>query len=619
MTQVEFVYNGAITLIQCNMNEKMKEIIKRFKEKANINNNNIFYTYDGKIGINEELKFEEIANNVDKNRKKMNILVYDTEIEIKEKDIIKSNNIICPECKENIKMEIKDYKINLYGCKNKHRIENILLNEFEETQNIDRLNIICDICKNNNKSISYNNIFYKCITCNKNICPLCKLNHNNNNHIIINYDDKDYICNKHNEKYISYCENCNKNLCGLCDGHKDHKRIFFADILPNKENLIKKNKELKFKIQMFDVQMKILISILNDVMNKMNIYYKINEDLINNYDNKNRNYEIINNINNIQNNSLEDLNKILECNSLADKFDNIFNIYKKINIDEINITYKKNDGENNIRLFGSDFVKGNKKNCKLIIEDKEEDLKEEINLLDKDSITIKLKGITNITNVSYMFYKCSSLTSLPDISKWNTSNIIDMSFMFYKCSSLLSLPDISKWNTSNVTNMNHMFSQCSSLTSLPNISKWNISNVTDMSYMFSDCSSLMSLPDISKWNTSNVIDMSNMFSDCSSLLSLPDISGWNTSNVIYMHFMFSECSSLLSLPNISRWNTSNVTNMNCMFSECSSLLSIPDISRWNYSNVINLDCMFSCCSSLSSIPDISKWNIPNTTSTKHMI
>ena len=69
----------------------------------------------------------------------------------------------------------------------------------------------------------------------------------------------------------------------------------------------------------------------------MDIYYKINEDLINNYDNKNRNYEIINNINNIQNNSLEDLNKILECNSLADKFDNIFSIYKKMNIDEINI------------------------------------------------------------------------------------------------------------------------------------------------------------------------------------------------------------------------------------------------------------------------------------------
>ena len=32
-----------------------------------------------------------------------------------------------------------------------------------------------------------------------------------------------------------------------------------------------------------------------------------------------------------------------------------------------------------------------------------------------------------------------------------------MSFMFYECSSLSSLPDISKWDTKNVTNMCSMF------------------------------------------------------------------------------------------------------------------------------------------------------------------
>jgi surface protein len=49
-----------------------------------------------------------------------------------------------------------------------------------------------------------------------------------------------------------------------------------------------------------------------------------------------------------------------------------------------------------------------------------------------------------------MFFNCSSLISLPDISKWNTTNVINMKKMFYNCSSLISLPDISKWNTSNV-------------------------------------------------------------------------------------------------------------------------------------------------------------------------
>ena len=36
-----------------------------------------------------------------------------------------------------------------------------------------------------------------------------------------------------------------------------------------------------------------------------------------------------------------------------------------------------------------------------------------------------------------------------------------MSYMFGGCSSLLSLPDISKWNTDNITNMSYMFSGCS--------------------------------------------------------------------------------------------------------------------------------------------------------------
>ena len=42
-----------------------------------------------------------------------------------------------------------------------------------------------------------------------------------------------------------------------------------------------------------------------------------------------------------------------------------------------------------------------------------------------------------------------------------------MSYMFANCESLSSLPDISKWNTNNVTNMTTMFQECSSLTELP--------------------------------------------------------------------------------------------------------------------------------------------------------
>ena len=148
MAEVEFIYNSAKTIIQCNKNDKMKDIFQKFKQKTDIDNNtDIFYTYAGKAGFKEELTFEEIANKEDRKRNKMNVLVYNYEVTVKNKDIIKSKNIICPECKENIKMDIKDYKINLYDCINGHIMENILLNEFDEIQNIDLLNIKCAVCK----------------------------------------------------------------------------------------------------------------------------------------------------------------------------------------------------------------------------------------------------------------------------------------------------------------------------------------------------------------------------------------------------------------------------------------------------------------------------------------
>ena len=56
---------------------------------------------------------------------------------------------------------------------------------------------------------------------------------------------------------------------------------------------------------------------------------------------------------------------------------------------------------------------------------------------DKDFFEIKLKGITDIANMSCMFNLCNSLISFSDISKWNTSNVTNMSYMFYECYSLL--------------------------------------------------------------------------------------------------------------------------------------------------------------------------------------
>ena len=637
MASVSFIFNGQKTIIQCSMEDKMKYIYDKFISKIGIKSNDIYCLY-GADQLNLNLTFNEHANSIDKIRKEMNILVYETKKtnEIK-KDIsnIIFKEIICSKCFEACRISFKNYKIKLYECKNGHEINNILLDEFINSQNIDETKIKCCNC-DNNKSITFKNKFYKCLTCKENLCPLCQPKHMNK-HKIIDYIRKNYICSTHKDAFFSYCNDCKDNLCIQCEAkHTNHKIIYFKNILPNQEENLKEINEFRKKIDKLNAIIKNIIKKLNEVTENLEIYFKINFDMINNYEIEDKNYQILQNINEIKNNiKLNDLNEIINEDNISIQFQNILNIYykmkdnSKFNIEEIMnnknyeikkdniIKYKINKNETKIRIFGEDFVKYNKHKCNFICEDKKYELDEFYNLLNfkknKDILEIELIGINNITDMSYMFSDCSSLISLPDISKWNTNNVTDMNSIFKNCLLLSYLPDISKWNTNNVTSISRMFCGCSSLLSLPDISKWNINNVTNMNSIFYGCSLLKYLPDISKWNTNNIIDMSFIFNSCNSLESLPDISKWNTDKVIDMSFMFSGCSLLNGLPDISNWNTSKVTDMHSMFCFCESLSNLPDISKWDTSNVTNMNSMFSYCTSLLSLPDISKWNINNVT------
>ena len=263
-------------------------------------------------------------------------------------------------------------------------------------------------------------------------------------------------------------------------------------------------------------------------------------------------------------------------------------------------------GEERVKIFGNRFVENNKNKCKIIFENKELELQEYLeNTSNKTKLDLILTNIDDITDMGYLFYHCSSLVSLPDISKWDTSNVTNMDSIFFDCKSITSLPDISNWDTSNVENMSFMFYCCNSLKSLPDISNWKTNNVTNMFNLFGYCSSLSSLPDISKWSTSKVTQMQAMFMGCDALQSLPDISNWDTSNVYDMNCMFFFCDSLHSLPDISKWNISNVVMMDKMFFLCRSLTSLPDLSVWDISKLRSKEQMFYGCKS-SIIPSCFK-------------
>ena len=136
------------------------------------------------------------------------------------------------------------------------------------------------------------------------------------------------------------------------------------------------------------------------------------------------------------------------------------------------------------------------------------------------------KGIFSRTDFKYI-----------DISYWDVSNVTDMSYMFFECEELESVGDLSNWDVSSVRSTHSVFSYCIKLKSFGDISIWDVSNVNDMSNMFECCESFNQ--DLSSWNISNVTDMDFMFYGCKSFNQ--DISNWNVSNVRYKNFMFNYC------------------------------------------------------------------------------
>ena len=280
--------------------------------------------------------------------------------------------------------------------------------------------------------------------------------------------------------------------------------------------------------------------------------------------------------------------EIIKVNDMSEMFSNCYSL------SYLNVNFSKN---NNLKTLREMFYK-----C--------ENLKSISNL---DFNTGKL------ADISLLFYGCSSLVYLPDISNWNTSNIKNMPYIFGGCSSLNSIPDISKWNTNNITKICGIFNDCTALKSIPDISKWNLNKVNNISFMFYGCLALKELPDISKWNTNKVINMSFMFSKCFSLISLPDLSKFVTNKVINMSHMFYGCSSLESFNGIQNWNTENVINFSYMFYDCYSISEFPDISKWNISKAKDISYMFYGCLSLKNISAISKWDMEKVTNYEKFI
>ena len=321
-------YNGNDVAIPYQENELLSSIIDKFCQKESLDRNSLVFMYKGSV-LNEQTSNSIRLGNGNNGK----ILVYDHQTEIISGPCMKkSNSIICPECKENAIITIKDFQISFYQCKNGHKIDNVIFSKFNDTQKEDISKIFCGRCNRNMSNIT-NNKMYICFECQINLCILCK-NIHDTSHVIKEYEQKNFICPNDRENFTAYCKTCKQNLCTSCESdHNSHDYIKFSSLLVNKKDLKRKNEDLKKDIDNLKNVVNNIKNKLDKVVENFDSYYDININLTNHSINNYRNYEELVTLNEINNNN-NMLQKELYCfindKDINFQFNKIMDIYNKM-------------------------------------------------------------------------------------------------------------------------------------------------------------------------------------------------------------------------------------------------------------------------------------------------
>lgn len=272
-------------------------------------------------------------------------------------DIKLGSKIICPEddcfLEPIIFLESNYFEIN-YDCgkhQNKMDIMKFVKNSSQKEELIE-----CSSCNKKYKTIiEENEKFFICL-CGQTFCEACKNKHLSNKkkeeHIMVDYDKKDYICfcSKYLKKYIGFCLRCNKNFCILCKKeHKKHNNKDFTSLYKlgeiQKKNFKDKIKEQKELIQKFitivDNWLERTKTFFDIYKKKLQLYWEINNNIFSHYSVANNYYNEIKNIENIRFDFGENITNLI-------KAENDFKLQNQIILKILNenIRYKE---ENNIK------------------------------------------------------------------------------------------------------------------------------------------------------------------------------------------------------------------------------------------------------------------------------
>ena len=549
-----YIFNKQVNNYRYRIFDKFEYIHRELSGKICPLDLKVKFLYNGcELDINKTIN--EIITESDKERKTMVIIVK----EITVIDEIKIKEVKCPECNENIFINFDSYKMNLRDCSNGHNKYKILISDFMTTQKSNNFDpyLYCSICF---KSSRYQNSFYECFSCKKHLCQLCKEKHDKF-HQIVDYKEKNYICNEHNGIFQNYCIQCNKNICLSCEkDHKNHDYINLKDNIPDKKFTFNKMDNFRKNIDNLKYLIKTTINKFNMVIQNLDIYYKIYEELIKSfYDMKYKNYQVIDNILEFEKYTdkiIEDINKFFGAIDDGEKFRYLINIYEQMcNNNSIigEIYIDKENINKEIRIINSLDQRGREGELINKFDSpyrNEEEIKNYCNItIDNNPIgfsyfykfnkigkyNIKYTFMKNLSKANDLFANCSCITKL-DFTNFSSEYVINMDSMFFGCKGLKEI-NLLNFNTEKVISMRNLFSGCESLKEI-NVSYFNTGKVTDMSFLFFGCKSLTKV-DLGNFDINNVEDLSLMFYDCDSL-SYIHLPYYKTKDIAYVNDMYNK-------------------------------------------------------------------------------
>ena len=651
-TELLFNFKGQKICIKGEINLSMKDNFLAFLNILKLIDNNLRFKYKNEE-INKEITLNEF---LDINKIENNLIEIKVIEEDEDENEILSEEIICPECKQEARIIVTDDKVTFITEQN--HISEITKNEFKKSQMISQSKIKCK-CNSNKKKLF-------CLTCKESLCISCEKDHkhDNNEHLIIDHNHKSNFCLEHNKcknQFIYYCQTCEKNLCWkCCEYHKNHQIESLSELYDLKDKLILKQKEfslvLKNLEQVFE-EFKIQLDNLKST-------YEMNEIIIKNYNIENRNYtklinykEIYEKNFNLQN-IYEFLNNLSNTTKISFNYQeiNINNAYNCIGNEEMikepnqiikecssiisfNISQDLSVTHSsfNIQRFYERMENYNMAISSINISENYQNINEDEEQSDEDKTEDKINN--NIQRIEHSYEVIYENNNNEDDNilsnvKENEENENEEYLNLY------DKKESKEEEYHNNENNNQRIIQKKSQIKLIYIIKgYKKIKIFGKNFVkinkgkckiryrdqYYDLAYYFDVPDDHKGNLEiflegidKITNASEMFSDCSLLVNIEGISEWDTSKITNMSKMFENCKSLIPFPNISKLNLVNVTHIQYMFCGCIYLDALPDLSGWNTNNIINMSHLFEYCESLSSLSDISKWNMKNVTNIEYM-